>query len=186
MLNNSCLGLLLAALLLATPAFAKNETLAERGKRMCADADVPLSECTILPPAMRGLSPTRQIIATPAPAVPAKTAAFGTGKYGWCADCTSLFAAAPVQEWSTFGGRTFQPLRDEDEPNRTSVADAGGGRGEGSGSVGGSGGGNGGGPGNGEGAGGDGAGSGDGSGNGDNDGDDGGDQNGGGNAARCE
>lgn len=85
-------------------ALAKNETLAERGKRMCEDAGVSLEDCAILPPTLRGH--TASIRPAPRPAIdaPAAAARFGTGTYGWCEDCTSLFAAAPVTPWSAFNG----------------------------------------------------------------------------------
>ncbi|MGI9510730.1 MAG: hypothetical protein ACR2QJ_15430 [Geminicoccaceae bacterium] len=41
------------ALLASAPAFAKTETLAERGKRMCDEAGIAPEDCTILPPALR-------------------------------------------------------------------------------------------------------------------------------------
>ncbi|MGH1477385.1 MAG: hypothetical protein ACRBM6_01425, partial [Geminicoccales bacterium] len=110
--------LLLAASVLSAPALAKDETLADRGKRMCEEAGVPLWECTILPPDSR-----------PSPPAPVQTAAiapelqpFGTGKYGWCDDCTSLIAAAPVEPWSKFGGWTRSKPRDESD--RGGFADA--------------------------------------------------------------
>ena len=111
---------LLVAAVIGGPAFAKTETLAERGKRMCEEAGVALEDCHILPPGLRGPGPDSTIAAaTPEPR-PIKElgpgpAGYGTGKYGWCEDCTSLLAAAPVTPWSTYGGRQFQPIRDEDD-----------------------------------------------------------------------
>ena len=114
--------------LASVPAFAKNETLVERGKRMCGESGVPLEDCTMLPPALRGGDPNSNVAAaTPAPRPLSidnpGPAAFGTGKYGWCDDCTSLLAAAPVTPWSDFGGRQFQSQRDEDEQRTASVDD---------------------------------------------------------------
>ncbi|MDH3664050.1 MAG: hypothetical protein OEU92_29225, partial [Alphaproteobacteria bacterium] len=114
-----CVCLMLIPLASA-PALAKTETLAERGKRMCEEAGVPLDDCQMLPPAMRGTDPNAAVAeATPAPLpmndLGPSAAAFGTGKYGWCEDCTSLLAAAPVTPWSAFSGRQFQPIRDEDD-----------------------------------------------------------------------
>ncbi|MGI9486915.1 MAG: hypothetical protein ACR2RF_13765 [Geminicoccaceae bacterium] len=114
--------------LASAPAFAKNETLVERGKRMCAESGVPLEDCTILPPALRGAGPNANVAAvTPAPRPLGidnpGPAAFGTGKYGWCEDCTSLLAAAPVTPWSDFGGRQFRSQRDEDEQRTASFDD---------------------------------------------------------------
>ena len=45
--------LFLALIIPAGEAHAKGETLAERGKRMCEQAGVPLSECVALPPVLR-------------------------------------------------------------------------------------------------------------------------------------
>lgn len=123
---------LIITVLASTAAFAKNETLAERGKRMCEDAGVPLEDCTILPPGLRGAGPTTNVAAvTPAPRpfgnAGTGPATFGTGKYGWCDDCTSLLAAAPVTPWSDFGGREYQSQRDEDERQTAAAGDVSGG-----------------------------------------------------------
>ncbi|MEM7044583.1 MAG: hypothetical protein AAF543_17380 [Pseudomonadota bacterium] len=86
---------------------------------MCEEAGVPLEDCVILPPDLRDPGPDSAIAEAAPETLPIKDlgpgpAAFGTGKYGWCEDCTSLLAAAPVTPWSAYGGRQFQPLRDED------------------------------------------------------------------------
>lgn len=114
-----CIGLL-AIVVISTPAFAKNETLAERGKRLCAEAGVPLEDCKVLPPSLRQ---TKVAATEPVKALGVGPAKYGTGKYGWCDDCTSVLAAAPVTPWETFSGRQWQPIRDEDD--RQSFADAG-------------------------------------------------------------
>ncbi len=119
---------LAVAFLAGAPAFAKNETLAERGKRMCEESGIPLEDCTALPPALRGAGQGADIAAaTPAPKPLGidnpGPAAFGTGKYGWCDDCTSLLAAAPVTPWSDFSGRQFRSQRDEDERQTASLDD---------------------------------------------------------------
>ncbi|MEM8949200.1 MAG: hypothetical protein AAGA21_03760 [Pseudomonadota bacterium] len=117
---------LIAVIVASSPALAKNETLAERGKRMCEEAGVPLEDCTILPPELRGDGANSNVAAaTPVPRPlgldnPAP-AAFGTGKYGWCDDCTSLLAAAPVTPWESFGGRSFQSERDDNERQTASL-----------------------------------------------------------------
>ncbi len=113
-----------AIALLSAPAFAKkNTTLAEHAKTLCEEAGVPLEDCQALHPSLR---PQKVAIAKPAPKPTGPLGLgrpiFGTGKYGWCDDCTSLLAAAPVTPWETFGGRQRQPLRDEDD---RSFADAG-------------------------------------------------------------
>ena len=103
----------LALTLLSAPALAKNETLAERGKRLCDEAGVPLEDCTALPPALRGVAPPTQTAARRPelrPAAEVVPLAYGTGTYGWCEDCTSLLGAAPVTPWDAFGGRQFQPI----------------------------------------------------------------------------
>ncbi|MGI9504955.1 MAG: hypothetical protein ACR2RE_18070 [Geminicoccaceae bacterium] len=103
--------LLLVSALTSTSAFAKSETLAERGKRMCEEAGVSLEDCNILPPELRGDGPSvAAVTPAPRPVDGPEPAAFGTGKYGWCEDCTSVQAAAPVTPWSAFGGRQFQPI----------------------------------------------------------------------------
>ena len=186
-----CVGLITITLASGS-ALAKNETLAERGKRMCEEAGVPLEDCPILPPDLRNGD-----IATVVPeakplggsgadsllGVAGDTpASFGTGKYGWCPDCTSLLAAAPVTPWEDFGGRPNRQQRDEDENRSVASLDSGtpgggsGGEsggdasgGNGSGSGGSAGGGSGGGNGSGSGGsagGGSGGGSGSGSGGG--------------------
>ena len=117
---------LIAVIVASSPALAKNETLAERGKRMCEEAGVPLEDCNILPPELRGDGANSNVAAaTPVPRPlgidnPAPNA-FGTGKYGWCDDCTSLLAAAPVTPWESFGGRSFQSQRDDNERQTASV-----------------------------------------------------------------
>ena len=105
--------LLFASALASTSAFAKSETLAERGKRMCEEAGVPLEDCNILPPGLRGEGPVAAAATpSPRPTNGPEPATFGTGKYGWCDDCTSVLAAAPVTPWSAFGGRKFDPIND--------------------------------------------------------------------------
>ena len=125
---------LFASSILITPVMAKDETLVDRGKRMCEEAGIPLSECRILPPGNRAVL-VQQIATTSSSSSQNAVddqAPFGTGTYGWCDDCTSFFAAAPVKPWSAFGGREYRPLRDEDD-NRSSAplggATAGGGQG---------------------------------------------------------
>ncbi len=118
-----------ATFVLSAPALAKNETLAERGKRMCEESGIAPEDCTMLPPELRGSGPKAHAAAvTPAPRPlglnASGPAAFGTGKYGWCRDCTSFLAAAPVTPWADFGGRSFQSQRDEDERQVASVGDA--------------------------------------------------------------
>ncbi len=115
---------LLAVSVVATPALGKVETLAHRGKRMCEEAGIPLSECMMLPPALRGVPQSPVAEPAPAPATTPPTA-YGTGKYGTCEDCTSLFAAAPVTPWETFSGRQFQPNRDEDDIGTLDAASPG-------------------------------------------------------------
>ena len=134
MLNLRSCTFVIAIVVASAPAFAKNETLAERGKRMCEEAGVALEDCTILPPALRNSIPNTDLgvarsvtpipnaevavvrpVPRPLPAVSARPSTFGTGKYGWCEDCTSLLAAAPVTPWSEFSGRQYEPLRDEDD-----------------------------------------------------------------------
>ncbi|MEZ5932502.1 MAG: hypothetical protein R3F54_11195 [Alphaproteobacteria bacterium] len=119
---------LIASASVSMAADAKNETLAERGKRMCGEAGVPLEDCTILPPALRHSAPVARAAAvTPAPRpvdLPdARASGFGTGKYGWCEDCTSLLAAAPVTPWSAFGGRQYETDSIEREGFSVSQAD---------------------------------------------------------------
>ncbi len=80
----------------------------------------------MLPPELRGSGPKAHAAAvTPAPRPlglnASGPAAFGTGKYGWCRDCTSFLAAAPVTPWSDFGGRQFQSQRDEDDQRVASI-----------------------------------------------------------------
>jgi hypothetical protein len=131
--------LFLATSMLASPAFAKDETLADRGRRMCEDAGIALSDCRILPPKDRVAAARQTLQAAHSPRSLAAAVPFGTGKYGWCADCTSLFGAAPIEPWSRFAGRTYSPPRDEDD--RTTVADGTGGGAIGTGAGGAAGGG---------------------------------------------
>ena len=120
MLNLRLYVCLMLAILVSDPALAKNETLAERGMRMCEEAGIPLEDCKMLPPVLRGADPNANVAATTPDTLPMNglgpgPAAFGTGRYGWCEGCTSLLAAAPVTPWAAYGGRQFQPHRDEDE-----------------------------------------------------------------------
>lgn len=113
-----------AIALLSAPALAKkNTTLAEHARTLCEEAGVPLEDCQALHPSLR---PQKVAVAKPAPKPTGPLglgrATYGTGKYGWCNDCTSILAAAPVTPWENFGGRQRQPLRDEDD---RSFADAG-------------------------------------------------------------
>ena len=119
-----CVGLA-AITLLSASAFAKNNTLAEHAKNLCDEAGVPLEDCKALHPSLR---PQKVAVAQPAlkPTGPLGLGrvVYGTGKYGWCDDCSSLLAAAPITPWENFAGRQRQSVRDEDD---RSFADAGSG-----------------------------------------------------------
>lgn len=126
---------LVAIALSSAPAFAKNDTLAEHAKRLCEQAGVPLEDCKGLHPSLRT---STVAVAKPAPK-PGPTrglglglATYGTGKYGWCEDCTSLLAAAPITPWENFGGRQRQPNRDEDDRSFAEAGIASDGPGQGS------------------------------------------------------
>ncbi|MEM9441082.1 MAG: hypothetical protein AAGA73_11595 [Pseudomonadota bacterium] len=120
----------IAIALMSAPAFAKTDTLAEHAKKLCEEAGVPLEDCKGLHPSLRT---TAVAVAKPAPkpepsrGVGLGLAAFGTGKYGWCEDCTSLLAAAPITPWENFAGRQRQPNRDEDDRNFADAGNAAGG-----------------------------------------------------------
>ena len=177
MSNGRFYSCLLLASLLSGPVLAKNETLVERGKRLCDEKGIQLENCLALPPGLRREEPDTEIgqaepVFTPIALAKPLGATMSAERYGWCNDCTSAFGPSAVEPWSTFGGRQRQRSRDED--NRDFA------RAETSGTTGGGGGGDNGGGGGGGDNGGGGGGDNGGGGGGDNGGGGGGDNGGGG------